>query len=185
MQIENRHLHHCIEREDYLKLPGTSFSMLKGEKIQETPGMRIGTLVHRYILKPELYNYEEYDIVRPAASKLIEIVGHSILNNAVTEVPITAILKHEGFSFDWKGIPDIFIINNLVVDFKIINGNLTNYIKAFNYKNQLRGYGNGANSQLMLILAYNKKSCKVEHYFVDVNNSWWENIVVTMGKVIN
>lgn len=184
IQVEDRKLHNLLSREEYLKLPGLSFSMLKDQVIPETPGIRIGTLVHKYILKPKEYNYEEYDIVEPIARELIKYVGLNILINALCEVGVTATFILDGFTFLWKGIPDIGILNEIVIDFKIINGSLESYIKTFNYKNQLRGYMHGFGARVGIIIAWNKVKKIVEVAYVDRDDRWWGEIIRTRGSIL-
>jgi hypothetical protein len=182
--ISNIQHHPNMPFDQYLKLPSTSFSGLKeGGPIEETPGMRIGTSVHKYILKPSEYNYEQADIVLPIANELIRTVGHGLLRNMICEVPITATFTHDDHDFKWKGIPDCYLPKIIIVDFKIINGSLTDYMRFFNYPNQLRGYMLPTECNLGLIIAYNKKRKLVEKAIIKQDTYWWEHIVTTRGEI--
>lgn len=186
LQVTDRKFHNCESREDYLKLPGISFSQLKNKTFVETEGMKIGTLVHKYLLKPKEYNYEQHEIVIPVANALINKIGWTILNNALCEVPVTAKFTFQGKVFEWKGIPDIPILDTIVIDIKVIKGKLHNYLKLFNYPNQLRGYMKGFNAPIGLIVSGNrtKKPVEVETHIVHPDDAWWEGVVLDKGVLI-
>lgn len=182
MTISERKLHHCNTREDYVLLPGTSFSQLKDSPFVPTEGMKIGTKVHTYVLKPKDYDYSDAKIVVPVSRKLIEEVGHTILLNSITEVPITAKFSHNDIVFLWKGIPDIFIFNTIVIDIKVIKGKLINYLNRFNYIDQIKGYMKGANAPNGLIISCNRDTLEVEKYWINGSEStFWNEIVFAKG----
>lgn len=184
LTVQDVKIHDC-NWEDYLRLPGISFSGLK-EKPEMNEGIRIGSLVHKYILKPSEYNYESPEIVRPIANALINFVGHSLINQMVCEKGVTAKFVIDQIVLLWKGMPDMFFINNIIIDFKIISGDLDLYVNRFRYKDQLRGYMFPLNCLKGLIIAYNKKKKRVETYFVELDDmSFWHNVVLTRGEVIN
>ena len=184
MLVTNRHIHHGLIWEDYLALPGTSFSGLS-DKRPDNMGIRIGSLVHKYILKPGEYNYEHPEIVRPIANELIKFTGHSLIMRLACETAVTATFTEGGFYFFWKGMPDMFLLDSIVFDFKIINGSLANYLKRFNYKGQITGYMLGTNAKKGIIIAYNKIRKKIEIAIFDLEDTrFWDEIVITRGSIL-
>lgn len=184
MIVENVIVHDDLTFEDYLKIPLISFSSLKEAPVKESEGMRIGSLVHRYLLAPHLYKYEHADIVIPIASALINWVGRDVLRLMVCEKPTTADFVHDGFRLPWKGVPDMRIDQVVVADFKVLNGNLKQYCERFNYPDQLRGYMLPFQVDLGLIIAYNRKAKRVEIEPVHKDATFWENVCLTHGEVI-
>lgn len=183
MQVNNVQAHTGLPFADYLKLPGTSFSSLK-PAFAQTEGMRIGTLVHTYILKPWQYEYEESEIVIPVARELIRVVGHTLLRQCINETPLTADFVHDGFCLPWRGVPDSRLRNILTIDYKVIKGDLLDYLERFNYPEQLNGYCLGGNTPDGMIIAYNRSRKKVQIHTQKCCSKFWENIVLTRGKVI-
>jgi hypothetical protein len=185
IDIRNVQHHPTVSWEQYLQMPGISFSGLKPFVGKETYGMRIGKLVHTYILKPKEYNYEEYDIVRPIASKLIDYVGFDILKHSIAEQPMTADFECDGFRFKWKGIPDMRIPKILIADFKVWKGDPSYFIQRFNTPEQLRGYMMPDEIDLGLIIPINPITRKVQVIPVTQDTRFWENTILTRGEIIN
>lgn len=183
MTVENITIHNDLIFEDYLKIPRVSFSSLKESPVgTESEGMRIGSLVHRYLLANG-YRYEHADVVIPIASALINYVGRDLIRSMICEKAITADFVHDRFLLPWKGIPDMRYPGVIVVDFKVINGKLRNYCERFNYHNQIRGYMLPDNIDLGLIIAYNRKERKVEVEPVAQDTRWWEAVCLSHGEI--
>lgn len=181
MLVTNIQHHPELNWNQYQQLPGLSFSSLREEEIKENEGMRIGTLVHKYLLKPSDYDFESAGIVVPIARELIKIVGTGLIKTMVAECPMTADFIYEDFVLPWRGIPDLKINRLLVIDFKVISGSLKNYRKYFNVDNQLRGYMLPNYTNDGLIIAYNKKIKAVEMEMIHQDTRWWEQITITRG----
>lgn len=176
-------LHDC-SWDEYCQLPGVSFSGLKDKPIMND-GIKIGSLVHKFILKPKEYNQEHADIVRPIANALINFVGHTLINTMTCEKGLTATLIHKGLKLEWKGMPDMFWFKYLVIDFKIIAGSLEYYVERFRYKDQLRGYMFPLQCRQGMIIAYNKSKKRIETYLVVLDDlSFWKDTVLTRGEVL-
>lgn len=185
MKIENVKQYDDLSFEDYLQIPRISFSSLKDSPITvETPGIRIGSLVHRYLLSPQLYNYEEADVVIPIASALVGFVGRACLKGMICEKPMTADFVYEGFSLPWKGVPDMKYPEVIVVDFKVIAGDLEHYCDRFDYPEQIRGYMLPNNVDVGLIIAYNRKRKIVQTKTVYKDTKWWAIKVMSHGQPI-
>jgi hypothetical protein len=73
-----------VEFDEYLQLPGLSYSDIKsdGKRIDPTDKMRFGTLVDTYVFEPAKYNYEQYDLVRPVAQQIVTDLGPLIKRGA-------------------------------------------------------------------------------------------------------
>lgn len=185
MEVTNIKYHPDLPFSEYLKLSGTSFSGLKDSKAPDSPAIRLGTYVHRYILQPDKYNYEMADVVIPIANELITFVGTSLLRTMRCETAITANFEYLDFSFNWKGIPDMSLTKNIVIDFKVIDGDIEKYCDYFNYPSQLRGYMKAESAQVGLILAFNKRKRNVQKKIILPDDRWWEQIILTRGHVKN
>jgi hypothetical protein len=118
--------------EEYLALPGFSYSFLKneGKPIQTTDKMRLGTCVHSYLLTPADYKHENARIVRPVAAKLKQTLG-VLIKYLIPELGITANFCHEGFTMPYKGRLDLCIPGRLVVDIKISTEDVRKTIEFF------------------------------------------------------
>lgn len=184
IEVKNVKHYPNADWEEYLKLDGTSFSGLKNFSGEISYGMKIGKLVHTYLLKPKEYNYEEYKIVRPLASKLIDYVGMDILKECLVEQPITADLEADGFRFKWKGVPDLRMPKIVAIDFKVLGFDLEAAAQRFNYPEQLRGYMMPEETELGLIISVNRNTLKPQALPVIQNTDWWHNIIITRGEVI-
>lgn len=183
MLVSNVKFHEGINWDQYKVLPGISFSWLKteGQPIPESEGMHIGKLVHTYLLKPKEYNFEHAEIVIPIASKLISFGGESF-RLMKPELGITATFCVEGLYFNWRGMPDNHIFRQIVVDYKIIAGDLKGYVDKFKYDEQLRGYMLPVEAPIGLIIAYNKKTKNIQTHSIGQDVRWWSYKVKQYGK---
>lgn len=179
MQVLNVKFHEDIAWDDYKVMPGKSFSWLKseGEPIPESPGMHIGKLVHTYLLKPKEYNFEEADIVIPIARELIKLN----LPAMKLEVGVTATFLVEGLKMEWRGMPDAHLFKHVVVDYKVLAGDLDAYNKRFMYPEQLRGYMLPVEAPIGIIIAWNKKTKKVQTHTIGQDVRWWSYKVKQYG----
>ena len=75
MQILNTQYYHNLDFEDYLKMPGTSYSSIKGFEGEPTEGMKLGSRVHAYLNEPKEYDWQQVDIVIPIATALRGCLG--------------------------------------------------------------------------------------------------------------
>lgn len=185
MQINNVQYHPDIPWEDYLKLPGYSFSGLKNQGVDILPseGIAIGKLVHTYLLKPKEYNYERHEIVIPIARELVKYYN-SIIRFAEVEVGVTSNFCVDGLCMPHKGLADMAIRKHLIVDYKILAGDLQYYLKTFLYAEQLRGYMLPFEAPIGLIIAYNKRTKKVQREVIGQDPRWWIYKIKQYGKPI-
>ncbi len=178
--------HKDCEWDTYCKLPGHSFSSLKNEQrpFVESEGSRIGKAVHQYILKPLEYDWSMPEIVIPIARKLIDFVSPSVLKQMVPECGITATFTSDGFELPWRGMPDLYLRNVLVIDFKVFkSGSVAQFIKNYGSDNQVRGYMLPVSAPVGLIVGYNRTKREVDVATILPDGHWWDNIVKTKGEL--
>lgn len=182
MQVLDVRYYKDIPWEDYLALPGKSFSGIKNEGVDigYSTGIKIGKLVHTYLLKPKEYNYEESDIVIPIARALVSVYN-SIIKHAEVEIAATSKFVLEGLMMPHKGLADMAIRRHLVLDFKILAGDLKPYLERFKYPDQVRGYMLPFEAPLGLIVAFNKKTKQVQMEPVGQNITWWAHQIKKYG----
>lgn len=185
LHCTNTIFHHALAFEDYLQLPGVSFSSLKMEDqppLVESPGMRMGKKVHQYLMQPSQYKWEE----NHAQVKAIALeLKRFIIPGMTAEIPFTCELQSAGFSLQYRGVPDLAVYGHLVLDFKIIAGGLDGYMKRFGAIEQIRGYMNPCGASVGIIAAYNKIKQRVEVCQFGQDTGWWERQVLSRGKVIS
>ena len=165
---------------DYLAMPGTSFSSMKGE-ITPSAGMMLGTRVHNYINEPEKYDWEQVDEVRKISAHLRKYLGDAI-KYLESEIAVTADFIHNGLVMKYKGRIDRLKIGRLVIDFKILSGPLEGACKQFGYPDQISGYCIPTECPRGLILAYNKRTKKIETKIINPNVAFWEYQVLRWGN---
>lgn len=173
--VQNVKLHPNILWEDYLKLPGKSFSGLKnaGAEIPESEGIRIGRLVHSYLLKPKEYTWEMADVVVPIARELMSFIKPELMLMMRMECGVTCNFVHEGLSMLYKGLLDAHIPKVLLVDFKVLGSDLDNAIKFFRYDEQVRGYALPIEVDTRMIISFNKKTRMVQSKCITYDPRWW------------
>jgi hypothetical protein len=161
--------------------PGKSFSGIKGNVIEETEGMRIGKHVHTYLLKPSEYNWEMADVVVPIAKRFVEFLGVHVIRMLDVECAVTADMTWEGLTMKYKGLMDMHLKDVIIIDFKILAGDLNAAIKHFLYDQQLIGYGAPINAKKRLIISYNKKTKLIQTAFIEYDPRWWQYQIKRYG----
>lgn len=173
--IKNQIVHN-IAFDEYLKLPGQSYSGLKGS-FNPTPAMALGTKVHNHVLDGEKATDEAvYEI-----GKVLMAEFGSILQLSKKEISYTCDMHYDDMMLPYKGRVDIKILDT-IVDLKILSQPIKGSIKMFGYDKQITGYMLGSGATQGFIIAYNKvsKKCEVEKITPDYN--FWENIIRKHGK---
>lgn len=168
---------------EYLKMTAWSYSSIKNAGKPDfvaTEKMRLGTLVHNYILEPSKYTFEKHDIVKPIAIEIMKRLGplYPFLRK---ELGVTADFIHEGLCLNYKGRVDLCIPNRLIIDIKVTENLNVSY---FGYDYQLSGYAIALKCPLALIVAIHPKTKKVEIVNININKIFWEQEVLKKGKVI-
>lgn len=181
MQILNIKYYRDLPFEDYLKMPGTSYSAIKGFSGPPTAGMQLGTRVHAYLNEPETYDWQQVEIVKPIAKAIRQYLGDSY-HAMEKEVAFTCDMVHNGMRLPYRGRADMLKIGRLVVDLKVLAGSLASAMERFGYANQMAGYCMGTGSPMAIILAYNKYSKKVEVKTIKPEESFWNYQIVRLGE---
>lgn len=186
MQITGQvKFHYNILWEDYLQLKALSFSGIKNygaEPIEESEGIRIGKQVHTYLLKPQEYDWLDSGIVVPIAREINKICGLSLIRLLQKECAVTCKFSFEGLEIDYKGLLDSHLNKIIVIDYKVLAGDVDGYIKRYNYDNQLIGYGAPIEAKRRLLIAYNKKTKQVQTRFIEYDPRWWQHQIKKFGK---
>lgn len=182
MTISNIKYYYDLPFEDYLKLPGTSFSMLKGGDITETAAMQLGTRVHNFLNEPTKYDWQQAEIVRPIAAAIIGYIGNAF-HYLHKEVAFTCDMIHNGLVLQYRGRADMICIGKIVVDLKIIAGSIQASCDRFGHIDQVSGYCLGTTTPVGLIIAYNKSRKAVETKVIKPVPGFWEYQVVRLGRV--
>lgn len=186
--VSNLQFHNDIPFEDYLALPGYSFSGLKskmsGEVIKPSTGMMLGTRVHNYLLEPEKYDGVDYAMVTKIAAVLRGYLG-AATQFLIKEQAFTATFTYDGYEMQYKGRTDLLFPNKLVIDLKILSGDLQSAIDRFNYGSQLTGYAIATGCMTSIIISFNKKNSKVESRIIPKQYEFWMHCIKTYGNPIH
>lgn len=171
--------------DEYLALPGNSFSSIKndGVPLPVSDGMLVGTRVHNYLLEPEKYDWQQPEIVQPIAKKIREILGDA-LPLLDKEIAFTSDFTHNGMTLKYKGRADMLKTGRIVIDLKVLGGYLPNAIERFGYHKQLSGYCFATGCPRGLIIAYNKATKKIETATIFPNADFWQYQCVHRGEPI-
>jgi hypothetical protein len=182
MQVVNVRYYENMSFEDYLALPGYSYSGLKhgGAHIEETPKMRLGTAVHNYLLTPK-YVTEINERVRQMAVALKTTLGGSLLKHLKAELVVTADFVHEGFVLKYKGRIDLCVPGKMVIDLKVTDLQIIKAIEHFGYDRQISGYCLGTSSPLGFLLSVKPMNNSTNVSRVAVSSQWWEQKTLQYG----
>jgi len=186
MIIQNRTILKSIPFEDYLKMPGVSYSDIKnaGKEFKQPTGkMQLGTNVHNYLLTPHEYNHADVAIVRPIALALKKQLG-DLLPYLWPELVVTCNFIHNGFNMLYRGRIDLGIPGRLVIDIKVTEMPIRKGIEYFGYDKQQSGYGMGIDAKVALIIAIHPISFRIDIVNIPINSEWWENQVIQKGEPV-
>jgi len=184
MQVTNVNLYKDFSFDNYLQLPGYSYSSFKKGNFKPTEKMKLGTYVHQYLLEPEKYNHENRDVVDPIANALINDLG-PMLPFLDAELSVTCDFEHDGYVMPYRGRVDLVRSGAIVIDLKISEIPLNRSIDFFGYAEQLTGYCLALNCDTGLIIRANPKTLKIEKATIRKNPQWWERKVLAHGIPIN
>lgn len=183
MIVRNLQYYDDMDFEDYLKLPGVSYSSLSGFSGPPSDGMRLGSRVHQYLNEPNEYDWNDAATVIAIASELKKYIGHAYLH-LEKEVAFTADFIHNGMMMAYRGRADMMKAGRIVVDIKILSGSLEAAIERFGYAKQLSGYCIATGAPLALIVAFNRHRNRIEAKSLKPNATFWEYQIVKNGKPI-
>ncbi|TAN17211.1 MAG: hypothetical protein EPN37_07090 [Chitinophagaceae bacterium] len=194
MMVRNVQLLKGVPFDDYLKLPGWSYSGIKGTKIEPTPKMGIGTAVHNYLLTPNEFNHDN-SLVPALAIELKKILG-PLLPFCTPELAVICDLIHEDMIMPYKGRIDLAVVFekignplNLVIDIKITELDTRKGIDFFGYDKQLNGYSLAIGAARRVIVSVNpnklaKRQVATQVIPIARDIRFWEQAVLKLGKPI-
>jgi hypothetical protein len=183
VQITQTKYYHNLPFEEYLQMPGTSYSSIKGFEGELTEGMKLGTRVHNYLNEPETYDWQQADMVIPIATQLRAYLGDAF-KYLDKEVAFHATFLHNGMKLLYKGRADMMKARRIIVDLKVLSGPLPSAVSRFGYDRQISGYCLATGCNMGLILAWNKLQKKVETKVIRPSADFWEYQVVRMGEPV-
>ncbi len=182
MQIHNLMTYENMPFEEYLSLPGFSYSGIKnaGVKIATTEKMRFGSLVDAYTFEPNMYSGEKFKLVRPVSQAVKEKLG-PLLHQGKRQLVVTCVMVHRGLGMLYKGRVDLYA-GKIVVDMKVSDLDLLKAINFFGYNNQVNGYALALGAQVSVIVSVHPKTYKVSTMAVPTKSEWWEEKVLQYGQ---
>lgn len=196
MTVHNVTLLPDVPFDDYLKMPGWSYSGIKGAKIEPTPKMGLGTACHNYLLTPSEYNHD-HNLVPALAFELKKMLG-PLLPFCWPELAVTAEFVHDGMVMPYKGRIDLPVVLdgqvsnplNLVIDIKVTEMDTRKGIDFFGYHHQVNGYALAIGASRMVIVSVNPKKLKKREIATQVipiqrETRFWEQAVLKLGKPIS
>ncbi len=191
--------HENIPFEKYLKLGGFSHSFLKGQKngispyFNVTDKVRMGSLVDALLTQDDRFDFSDplaKDAMR-IASQIKDTFG-GMIANFKNQISYTATAQYGAFSLDVTGRLDWELPRFAVIDLKVTGAKndreFSAYIDHMGYKNQLWHYAKMAGLTKAYIMPYSttsKRCLNIVPIEVGDYNSFWEDAVLTFGKVIN
>lgn len=165
---------------DYLAFPGTSFSLAKGSgPINPTEKMRLGSLVHCYLLEPAKYDGTNYKLVNAIASEVTRHIG-GLLKAGKRELTVTCTMVFGRQYLYYKGRVDLFA-GKMVIDLKVSELIALKAIQHFGYNNQLNGYAIPLNAVASVLFAVNPITFKTSMAPVPNSTKWWTETVQRLG----
>lgn len=180
MIVSNVRYYRGLEFDQYLAMPGISFSSLKQVSVPESSGVSLGTRVHKYVLEPEQYDWSDVVVVKKISEALRKYMGGS-MSVLESEVAFTCDMEHNGLVMQYKGRADKLKAGRIVVDFKILSGSLESACKHFGYENQLSGYCLATGCPYGLIVGYNKSRSMVETKIMSPDSAFWDYQIIRNG----
>ena len=180
MIVRNLQYYDDLPFEEYLKMPGISYSSLSGFSGPPSEGMRLGSRVHQYLNEPGEYDWKDAATVIAIASELKKYLGNAYLH-LDKEVAFTADFIHNGMKMAYRGRADMMKSGRIVVDIKILSGALEAAIERFGYARQLSGYCIATGAPLALIIAFNRQRNRVETKVIKPSQDFWNYQIVRNG----
>lgn len=168
--------------EDYLKMPGLSYSGVKngGAPIDPTEKMRFGSLVDAYLFEPHKYNGDMYDMVRPVALEAHRVLG-AALRHGKRQVVVTCKMRCMGLVITYKGRVDLWL-QPIVIDFKVSDLPILDAINHFGYHHQLNGYAIPLQAQKSILISVGRKPPhKVQMMPIENSGIFWRQQIIKHG----
>lgn len=184
VEVRNLKIYRNLQFEEYLKLPGESFSGIRSDGKDfknETKKMRLGTLVHRYLLTPEEYDGEQIEIVRPLAIAVKQKIS-ILIDFCEPEISFTCDFVFNGMSMPYRGRADLGIMERLILDLKVSEMPLKKAVDYFRYDYQQSGYAIAFGASLAIIISIHPKLKHISTYNVPISHLWWEHQILQRGN---
>ena len=182
MEFKQQQLFENIPFEDYLKMPGYSYSYLKGSKnLPDSPteNMLLGTAVHNYLLEPHKFDHTSAN-AKAIAMALKPMIA-PVLPHAKSELSVTGLMLYEGFSMPYKGRVDIAIPGKLVIDIKVTTIDIRKAIDFFGYHHQVSGYAYAIGATKAFIVAINSRTKKTQVVAIHITPDFWQKKIIQNG----
>jgi hypothetical protein len=174
-----------ISFDEYLRLPGLSYSAIKngGTRTDPTDKMRFGSLVDAYLFEPQNYNGEQYHLVRPVAQAAIVKLG-PLIKHGRRQLAVLCTMVYKGFYMYYKGRIDLEACN-LIIDFKVSEMDVIRAINHFGYNHQLNGYAIPLGSKGGLIFSIHPRAPhNIQLQAIQNSLIWWQQQVLKHGRPI-
>lgn len=170
--------------EDYITLPGISFSTIKyeGKTVAPTRKMMLGSAVDDY-LSHQSDTTCDLNLIKPIAQTLISRIGLDLYTKLEKQISVTCDFIFEDMLLRYKGRIDWGLQSIIVIDLKIAE-NIDKTLFYFDYPNQVSGYSIALSCQNSLILAINPKTLKTDLKHIKVNSYWWERQILRLGAPV-
>lgn len=181
--------------EQYLQLPGYSFSTLKtmkdgvAEEVVGTWKMRLGSIVDAILSEQPIkgmMNDELYPAAKKIAFRILQQWGDEI-RFFKKQQSYTGVATFNGFGLPVRGRPDYELPKFAVIDLKITHEkDMRGVIKHFNYEDQLFNYAKLANVPHGFILMYSTKLGIADMFYADCRrtiSSFWQSKIMDYGNV--
>lgn len=176
MEVTNRQILTTCPFDEYLRLPGWSYSGIRGEGVtRSAPSqkMQLGTAVGNYLATPELYNHDN-PLVKPAAMAIKNVLGESLLRHLKPELAVTADFTFAGLKMAYKGRLDFSIPNRLVVELKVSQlANIRDAIRYFGYNLQVNGYQAAIGAKTAVLISIHPGTLKTTVIQIPYEEEWW------------
>jgi hypothetical protein len=168
--------------EDYLKLPGLSYSAVKDKKFEgpATAKMNFGSLVDAYVFEPHTYNGEQYELVVPVARRITRDLG-PLIKAGRPQLAILCTMVHMGMYMYYKGRVDLFA-GGMVIDLKVSEVSIMRAIEIFGYHHQLNGYAIGLDARQSILYSVHPKTTDIQMAAIPNRVDYWERAVLKHGR---
>lgn len=188
MRVENLKIYDSKSFEEYLAMPGLSYSGIKQAGKEFTPAtikMSLGTDVHNYLLTPADYHHNNIAIVKPLVQQIKSSLG-SLLTHLAPERAFTCDFIHQGFRMKYKGRADLSIYKRIILDLKVTEmKDIPALIKYFGYDRQLSGYAIALGCRAAMIITIHPKTKITQLINIPISTTWWEEQIITKGEPDN
>lgn len=183
--VTNQQRFKDIPFDQYRQIKGYSYSYLTNpDGVTFTPKMRLGKLVDQYLFTPAEYTGEMSDIVKPLAQAMKSMLGDA-LQYSTPQLTVTCDMECEGLVMRYRGLIDLPVGKNLIVDMKVSELPAHKACSYFRYDRQLSGYSLAYGAANRILVSINPKTKKITTMPVDLVTDWWEYQIKMYGTPVN